>query len=82
MSLFQGKPMIIHLGGTSSKSGQSKPAKARLFHIRQSSSGATRAVEVSPLAAPFGLIQAPKNFPPPFLSVSSGGGFILQPEHQ
>lgn len=52
MSLFQGKPIIIHLGGTS-KSGHSEAASTRLFHIRQSSSGATRAVEVSLLPAPF-----------------------------
>lgn len=49
MSLFQGKPMIIHLGGTSTKTGQSQTASTRLFHIRQSSSGATRAVEVGHL---------------------------------
>lgn len=46
MSLFKGKPMIIHLGGTSRKSGQSQAGSTRLFHIRQSSSRATRAVEV------------------------------------
>ncbi|KAM9789275.1 scinderin like b [Neosynchiropus ocellatus] len=46
MSLFQGKPMIIHAGGTSRKGGQSAAGGTRLFHIRQSSSGATRAVEV------------------------------------
>lgn len=49
MSLFQGKPMIIHSGGTSRKGGQSKASSTRLFHIRQSSSRATRAVEVSRL---------------------------------
>ncbi|MEQ2206576.1 hypothetical protein XENOCAPTIV_000145, partial [Xenoophorus captivus] len=47
----QGKPMIIHSGGTSRKGGQSEPGSNRLFHIRQSSSGATRAVEVEPLAS-------------------------------
>lgn len=47
MSLFQGKPMIIHSGGTSRKGGQSLAGSTRLFHIRQSSSRATRAVEVS-----------------------------------
>uniref|UniRef100_A0A8C4TD54 Scinderin like b n=1 Tax=Erpetoichthys calabaricus TaxID=27687 RepID=A0A8C4TD54_ERPCA len=47
MSLFKGKPMIIHSGGTSRKGGQSPSARTRLFHIRQSSSKATRAVEVS-----------------------------------
>ncbi|XP_053739756.1 scinderin like b isoform X1 [Synchiropus splendidus] len=46
MTLFQGKPMIIHSGGTSRQGGQTAAATTRLFHIRQSSSGATRAVEV------------------------------------
>lgn len=46
MSLFKGKPMIIHLGGTSRKGGQSRAGNTRLFHIRQSSTRATRAVEV------------------------------------
>lgn len=47
MSLFQGKPMIIHSGGTSKKAGQSQAAATRLFHIRQSSAHSNRAVEVS-----------------------------------
>lgn len=47
MSLFQGKPMIIHSGGTSRKGGQSQAAATRLFHIRQSSAHGTRAVEVN-----------------------------------
>uniref|UniRef100_A0AAQ4P6D8 Scinderin like b n=1 Tax=Gasterosteus aculeatus aculeatus TaxID=481459 RepID=A0AAQ4P6D8_GASAC len=51
MSLFQGKPMIIHSGGTSRKGGQSTTGSTRLFHIRQSSSRATRAVEVSVCAS-------------------------------
>uniref|UniRef100_A0A4W4DY27 Macrophage-capping protein n=1 Tax=Electrophorus electricus TaxID=8005 RepID=A0A4W4DY27_ELEEL len=51
MSLFKGKPMIIFLGGTSRKGGQSKPGSTRLFHIRQSSTRATRAVEVECSAA-------------------------------
>ncbi|KAA8587725.1 hypothetical protein FQN60_016587 [Etheostoma spectabile] len=42
MSLFQGKPMIIHMGGTSRKGGQSQAASNRLFHIRQSSVSATK----------------------------------------
>ncbi|XP_068558031.1 scinderin like b isoform X1 [Cebidichthys violaceus] len=46
MSLFQGKPMIIHMGGTSRTGGQSQTGSTRLFNIRQSSSRATRAVEV------------------------------------
>uniref|UniRef100_A0A673JGF2 Macrophage-capping protein n=1 Tax=Sinocyclocheilus rhinocerous TaxID=307959 RepID=A0A673JGF2_9TELE len=51
MSLFKGKPMIIHSGGTSRKDGQTKTGSMRLFHIRQSSSRATRAVEVEPSAS-------------------------------
>uniref|UniRef100_A0A8D3DRB9 Macrophage-capping protein n=1 Tax=Scophthalmus maximus TaxID=52904 RepID=A0A8D3DRB9_SCOMX len=51
MSLFAGKPMIIHSGGTSSKGGQSQTSSTRLFHIRQSSSRATRAVEVEASAS-------------------------------
>lgn len=51
MSLFKGKPMIIHLGGTSRKGGQSRVGSTRLFHIRQSTTRATRAVEVEPSAA-------------------------------
>ncbi|KAM7400952.1 hypothetical protein PAMA_005241 [Pampus argenteus] len=51
MSLFQGKPMIIHSGGTSRKGGQLEAASTRLFHIRQSSSCATRAVEVTASAS-------------------------------
>lgn len=47
VSLFKDKPLVIHLGGTSRESGQSKPASTQLFHIRQSSTKATRAVEVS-----------------------------------
>uniref|UniRef100_A0A3Q2VEA7 Scinderin like b n=1 Tax=Haplochromis burtoni TaxID=8153 RepID=A0A3Q2VEA7_HAPBU len=47
MSIFKDKPMIIHSGGTSRKGGQTQAASSRLFHIRQSSSNATRAVEVS-----------------------------------
>uniref|UniRef100_A0A671KDR7 Macrophage-capping protein n=1 Tax=Sinocyclocheilus anshuiensis TaxID=1608454 RepID=A0A671KDR7_9TELE len=51
MSLFKGKPMIIHMGGTSRKGGQSQTGSTRLFHIRQSSTRATRAVEVEPTAS-------------------------------
>uniref|UniRef100_A0A672JXJ2 Scinderin like a n=2 Tax=Sinocyclocheilus grahami TaxID=75366 RepID=A0A672JXJ2_SINGR len=51
MSLFKGKPMIIHMGGTSRKGGQSQTGNTRLFHIRQSSTRATRAVEVEPTAS-------------------------------
>ncbi|XP_035032640.1 scinderin like a [Hippoglossus stenolepis] len=51
VSLFKEKPLVIHLGGTSRKDGQSKPASTRLFHIRLSSTKATRAVEVEPVAS-------------------------------
>ncbi|XP_061538819.1 gelsolin-like [Phycodurus eques] len=47
LSLFGGKPLVVHLGGTSRKGGNSEPAVTRLFHIRQSSTMATRAVEVA-----------------------------------
>ncbi|XP_028259636.1 scinderin like a [Parambassis ranga] len=51
VSLFKDKPLVIHLGGTSRKLGDSKPGSTRLFHIRQSSTKATRAVEVVPNAS-------------------------------
>ncbi|XP_068929890.1 gelsolin isoform X2 [Petaurus breviceps papuanus] len=51
MSLFGGKPMIIYKGGTSREGGQTVPASTRLFQVRSSSSGATRAVEVNPTAS-------------------------------
>ncbi|XP_026773514.3 scinderin like a [Pangasianodon hypophthalmus] len=51
MSLFKGKPMLIFLGGTSRKGGQSSTGSTRLFHVRQSSTRATRTVEVEPSAA-------------------------------
>lgn len=47
MSLFKGKPMIIHSGGTSRKGGQTQAGTTRLFHVRTSTAKATRAVEVS-----------------------------------
>ncbi|XP_001369795.2 gelsolin isoform X1 [Monodelphis domestica] len=50
MSLFGGKPMIIYKGGTSREGGQTAPASTRLFQVRSSSAGATRAVEVNPTA--------------------------------
>ncbi|XP_061680669.1 gelsolin-like [Syngnathoides biaculeatus] len=46
LSLFGGKPLVVYLGGTSRKGGNTQPAATRLFHIRQSCTGATRAVEV------------------------------------
>ncbi|KAB1279776.1 Gelsolin [Camelus dromedarius] len=50
MSLFGGKPMIVYKGGTSREGGQTAPASTRLFQVRASSSGATRAIEVMPKA--------------------------------
>ncbi|XP_072366613.1 scinderin-like isoform X1 [Scyliorhinus torazame] len=47
LSIFKDKPVIVYLGGTSRKDGQSAAAAVRLFHIRKSSTGATRAVEVN-----------------------------------
>uniref|UniRef100_UPI00358EE5F5 scinderin-like n=1 Tax=Myxine glutinosa TaxID=7769 RepID=UPI00358EE5F5 len=47
MSIFGGKPLIVHAGGTCKKTGQAPMADTRLYHIRKSSSGATRAVETS-----------------------------------
>uniref|UniRef100_A0A3Q4BNU7 Gelsolin-like domain-containing protein n=1 Tax=Mola mola TaxID=94237 RepID=A0A3Q4BNU7_MOLML len=51
VSLFKEKPLVIHMGGTSQKSGESKPGSTRLFHIRQSTNKATRAVEVEPITS-------------------------------
>lgn len=47
LSLFGGKPMIVYKGGTSREGGQAQEADIRLFQVRASSSGYTRAVEVS-----------------------------------
>lgn len=46
MSMFGGKPLIVYKGGTSREGGQTAPAATRLFQVRSSTSGATRAVEV------------------------------------
>ncbi|KAJ3599600.1 hypothetical protein NHX12_033556 [Muraenolepis orangiensis] len=50
VSLFKAKPLMLFLGGTSRGKVQSQPGTTRLFHIRRSSTGATRAVEVQPTA--------------------------------
>uniref|UniRef100_A0A7N5JIF9 Gelsolin n=1 Tax=Ailuropoda melanoleuca TaxID=9646 RepID=A0A7N5JIF9_AILME len=50
MSLFGGKPLIVYQGGTSRNGGQTSPAPTRLFQVRSSTSGATRAVEINPTA--------------------------------
>ncbi|XP_075935332.1 scinderin like a [Anarhichas minor] len=51
VSVFKANPLVVHLGGTSRKSGESKAGSTRLFHIRRSSTKATRAVEVAPTAS-------------------------------
>ncbi|KAM9358344.1 scinderin like a [Symphorus nematophorus] len=51
VSIFKDKPLVIHLGGTCRKQGESQPSSKRLFHIRRSSTNATRAVEVEPTAS-------------------------------
>uniref|UniRef100_A0A671V115 Scinderin like a n=1 Tax=Sparus aurata TaxID=8175 RepID=A0A671V115_SPAAU len=51
VSMFKDKFLVVHLGGTSREGGQSEPGSKRLFHIRQSSTKATRAVEVEPTAS-------------------------------
>lgn len=51
MSLFGGQPMVVYKGGTSREGGQSAPAETRLFQVRSSSAGNTRAVEVRELTA-------------------------------
>ncbi|XP_062929537.1 gelsolin-like isoform X2 [Mobula hypostoma] len=51
MSMFGGKPLVVYKGGTSRDGGQSTPADNRLFQVRASSSGSTRAVEVDAAAS-------------------------------
>ncbi|CAN9501021.1 unnamed protein product [Ophioblennius macclurei] len=51
VSLFKDKPLVVHLGGTCHLGSDYEPGNTRLFHIRQSSTEATRAVEVEPVAS-------------------------------
>ncbi|XP_063209095.1 gelsolin isoform X1 [Chroicocephalus ridibundus] len=51
VSMFGGKPLIVYKGGTSREGGQTAPADTRLFQVRSSTSGATRAVELDPTAS-------------------------------
>ncbi|XP_064583537.1 gelsolin isoform X1 [Zonotrichia leucophrys gambelii] len=51
MSMFGGKPLVVYKGGTSREGGQTAPAATRLFQVRSSTSGATRAVELDPTAS-------------------------------
>ncbi|XP_034565918.1 scinderin like a [Notolabrus celidotus] len=50
VSIFKDKPLVIHLGGTCRKHGESETANVRLYHVRRSSTRASRAVEVEPTA--------------------------------
>uniref|UniRef100_A0A673B593 Gelsolin-like n=1 Tax=Sphaeramia orbicularis TaxID=375764 RepID=A0A673B593_9TELE len=45
VSMFKQKTMIIHMGGTSRSGDETQPGSTRLFHIRISTTKATRAVE-------------------------------------
>jgi len=56
MSMFGGKPLIVYKGGTSREGGQTTPAQTRLFQVRSSTSGATRAVEVCGKRASFCVV--------------------------
>ncbi|KAM9383800.1 scinderin-like [Pholidichthys leucotaenia] len=47
VGIFKGKPVVVHQGGTSREDGQSEAASIRLFHIRQSCTKTSRAVEVN-----------------------------------
>ncbi|KAM4695645.1 gelsolin isoform 2-T2 [Rhinophrynus dorsalis] len=51
MSLFGGKPLVVYRGGTSREGGQSVDADIRLFQVRASSSGFSRAIEVDAVAS-------------------------------
>ncbi|GCB69103.1 hypothetical protein scyTo_0005420 [Scyliorhinus torazame] len=51
MSMFGGQPMVIYQGGTAREGGQTAPADNRLFQVRASTSGSTRAVEVEAAAS-------------------------------
>lgn len=51
VSMFGGQPMVVYKGGTSREGGQTEPADNRLFQVRASTSGSTRAVEVETTAS-------------------------------
>ncbi|XP_053328752.1 gelsolin isoform X2 [Spea bombifrons] len=51
LSLFGGKPLIVYKGGTSREGGQTSDADIRLFQVRASSSGFSRAIEVDAAAS-------------------------------
>ncbi|MFT7813708.1 gelsolin-like [Arapaima gigas] len=51
ISLFGGQPMVVHKGGTSRAGGQTAVEEIRLFQVRSTSAGCTRAVEVDAVAS-------------------------------
>ncbi|XP_029025541.1 gelsolin a isoform X2 [Betta splendens] len=69
MSLFGGQPMVVYRGGTSREGGQSAPADTRLFQVRSSSAGHTRAVELDATAANLNSNDA-------FVLVTPGESFL------
>uniref|UniRef100_A0A8C6SA64 Scinderin like a n=1 Tax=Neogobius melanostomus TaxID=47308 RepID=A0A8C6SA64_9GOBI len=73
VSLFKGKLMVVYLGGSSRSGGQTAPGDVQLFHIRLSSTNATRAVEVEPTAAALNTNDA-------FVLKKSGGLVIWKGE--
>lgn len=67
--LFQEKPLIVNLGGTSREGGQTEPADKRLFHVRAGVLGRSRAVE-TPCEAKY------LNSNDAFLLVTPDGNFL------
>ncbi|KAM4664600.1 gelsolin isoform 2-T3 [Discoglossus pictus] len=51
LSLFGGKPLVVYKGGTSRDGGQTEDADVRLFQVRASTSGFSRAIEVDATAS-------------------------------
>ncbi|XP_067868449.1 gelsolin-like [Heterodontus francisci] len=69
MSMFGGKPMVVYKGGTSREGGQTEPADNRLFQVRSSVSGSTRAVEVD-------AVSSNLNSNDVFVLKTSGSSFV------
>ncbi|MBN3319422.1 GELS protein, partial [Atractosteus spatula] len=69
ISLFGGQPMVVYKGGTSREGGQTAPAEMRLFQVRSSSAGCTRAVEVDTTASNLNSNDA-------FVLVTPGASFL------
>lgn len=78
--------MVIYLGGTGRNRGGAVSGDIRLFHIRQSLSGATRAVEVSlRLCKPTAQTAfrcTPHPIPPSLCGAHPGAAQSLQSEYQ